>query len=102
VPANRTPEGKFPKGISGNPSGRPKLIQEFHKALTEQHYPRALAALLECLNDEDGRVRVAAVREVFDRLFGKPKQTITGEDGQPVAVAVDMAAMLERLAGNDK
>jgi hypothetical protein len=94
----RDEKGRLLPGVSGNPGGRPKLVAEFQKALREQHYERALAALLDCLDDSDGRVRIAAVREVFDRLFGKPKQPITGEEGAP-PVSVDLASLLERLAG---
>lgn len=94
-PAKRDSAGRFGPGNQANPSGRPKKIREFHKWLSEQAYPKAQAALLACLDDEDGRVRVAALREVFDRMFGKPKQPITGDDGKPL---VDIAPLLERLA----
>lgn len=91
----------FEKGTSGNPGGRPKLLPEFKRALEQKHYPRALEVLRDCLDDEDGRVRIVAVREVFDRLFGKPKQPITGDADEPIAVNVDIATMLARLAGDD-
>lgn len=86
----------FPKGVSGNPSGRPKLIVEFQKALLEKHYQKAIDALDKCLDDEDGRVRMAAIREVFDRLLGKVTQPVSGPDGAPL-VSVDLASALQRL-----
>jgi hypothetical protein len=96
-PRRRGPGRPFVKGQpSPNPGGRPKLVAAFQRALRERHYEKALEALLECLDDEDGRVRVAAVREVFDRMFGKPKQPLTGDVNEPIAV--DLTAMLERLA----
>lgn len=91
------PRGRpFEKGKSPNPGGRPKLIVAFRKALEERHYEAALDALESALSDEDGKVRIAACREVFDRLFGKASQPITGEDGKPIAF--DLTPILERLA----
>lgn len=95
------PGRPFVKGQpSANPGGRPKLVQEFQKALRERCYDKAIDTLVGCLDDPDGRVRVAALREVFDRMFGKAKVTLAGEDGQPAVVAVDLASALERLAGD--
>lgn len=95
----RKENGQFEKGTTGNPGGRHKLVQEFQQALRDRCYEKAIDTLVSCLDDDDGRVRVAALREVFDRLFGKPKVTIGGEDGQPLAVSVDLTAALARLAG---
>lgn len=95
--ANRTENGKFaPGGGSANPGGRPKLIVEFQKALLERHYQKAIDALDACLDDPDGRVRMAAIREVFDRLLGKVTQPVSGPDGAPL-VNVDLASALQRL-----
>ena len=96
--ANRDENGQFaPGGGSANPGGRPKLVAEFQKALRERHYEKALTALEECLDDDDGRVRVAALREVFDRLFGKATQRIAGDDGGALRVDVDFVDVLKKL-----
>ena len=62
-----TGKGWLP-GQSGNPGGRPKGIA----ALAREHKDKALAVLVEAMDDADGRVRIAAAREVLDRGFGKP------------------------------
>lgn len=83
----RDAQGRLVAGAL-NPGGRPRVIREFQKALQEQAYPKAIAALIGALESTDDRTRLAAAREVFDRLFGKPREsvTVTGEDGGPVAV----------------
>lgn len=94
----RREDGTFEKGgASPNPGGRPKLIVEFRKALEDRHYGLALTALETALCDDDGKVRIAACREVFDRLFGKATQPITGDDGKPLAVSIDLASALQKL-----
>jgi hypothetical protein len=57
----------FPKGVSGNPGGRPKGIA----AKAREHTDKALDVLVEGLVDSDGRIRIAAAKEILDRGYGK-------------------------------
>lgn len=109
----RTPEGRFAKGNPGG-TGRKRMPEDLREMLAAA-CPAAAKRLIEALDAEraivvpgghgqgfvehvpDWDLRVKASGVILDRVYGKPAQTITGEDGQPVAVAVDLAALLERL-----
>lgn len=65
----------FPKGVSGNPSGRPKKIVEVIAQL-EEALPGAATELIKLLKCPNAKVRLAAAREIFDRTVGRPKQTV--------------------------
>lgn len=77
-------------GHSGNPSGRPKLVREYQQWIKENAWDRAKAALLACLADEDGRVRMAAIKEINDRMLGKATQTLASENGEPLSIGLVM------------
>ncbi len=93
-------EGQFKPGQSGNPGGRPKALKEFQEWLRENALEKAQQALLDCLDSKDDKVRMMAVKEVSDRLFGRAPQAITGEDGKPLLPAVgDLIEVVRKLAG---
>ncbi len=74
---------RFPKGVSGNSAGRPRLtkltdalreqIAEQMPGASEQTFAEAIA---KTLIDLAVAGDVAAIREVFDRSEGRPKQAI--------------------------
>ncbi len=74
---------QFPKGVSGNPQGRPKLTK-LTEALREQlaeEMPNApertvAEAIARALIREALTGNVQAAREIADRTEGKPKQAI--------------------------
>lgn len=108
MPENKKPDapsrdesGRIMPGSSGNPGGRPKALREYQKWLAENALEKAQLALLACLVDPDGRVKMMAVKEVADRLFGKAPQAITGEDGKPLMPEIvgGLIETIRKLAG---
>jgi len=84
----RKPRGKpFPKGVSGNPGGRPKQVREL------MEIARALSAegieeLAAIMRDKQlaPAMRMAAIDRILDRGMGKPVQP-TAADLTPVLEA---------------
>ncbi len=81
-PAIRTPSGTFAPGVSGNPTGRPRIpnkIREMAKAYTEQATRVLVDALdatrvvgLAAIEVPDHQVRIMAAQAILDRGWGKP------------------------------
>ncbi len=68
------PRGRpFPKGVSGNPGGRPKTIPEV-KEILKAASPDAARTLVELLNSEKDSIRLAAAQDILDRTQGKAIQ----------------------------
>ena len=64
----------FKKGKSGNPGGRPKVIAEL-RALARAHAPDAIEELARlAIKAKNETARVAAIRELLDRGYGKAAQ----------------------------
>jgi hypothetical protein len=65
----------FQKGISGNPGGRPKKVQDV-AALAKDNSVKAMERLVKLIDSGDDKVALAAANAVLDRAVGKPKQTV--------------------------
>ena len=75
-PQNRTPTGRFPKGASGNPGGRPKGIAAYVREQTKEG--TELVDLMLLVGGKGGHIAWA---EYGRRLFGVP---FAMENGNPV------------------
>jgi hypothetical protein len=73
--ANRTGRGQWQKGQSGNPTGRPKLPAEM-KEMFQAKAPEAFEVLCKHLHANDPKVSVTAAKEILDRAYGRPVQSI--------------------------
>lgn len=77
--AQRDANGRFTKGKSGNPGGRPKAERTVIE-LARQYTEEAIQGLLAIARQGESEAsRVAAWRELLDRAWGKPSQTIDAD-----------------------
>ena len=73
APQNRTSEGHFAPGVSGNPGGRPKGLRDFREALEAADVPeRMVQVLLRGLSHEDAEIALAAYDRAAAYLYGRP------------------------------
>ena len=83
---------KFPKGQSGNPGGRPKVLGEVQE-LARQHAPSAIAELARlALKAKSETARIAAIRELLDRGYGRSRQAL--EVAAPAGDALDLLRLM--------
>src|SRR6267143_3559881 len=79
---------KFPKGKSGNPGGRPKVLGEVQE-LARQYAPAAIVELARlALKARNETARIAAIRELLDRGYGRTRQSVevSAPDGNPLQI----------------
>ena len=72
----------FPKGQSGNPGGRPKVVSQV-KELAREYTAEAIQTLVSIMTNKKSppAARVSAANALLDRGYGKPPQHITGDEG---------------------
>jgi hypothetical protein len=88
---------KFKPGESGNPGGRPKVVAEVQD-LARQHAPAAIVELARlALKAKNETVRVAAIRELLDRGYGRPRQ---GLEITPPPTIDPMKMLLAEIAAS--
>jgi hypothetical protein len=75
--ALRRPNGTFPKGVSGNPNGRPRIVTDLQTA-ARSLAPEALSVLAEIMANKrhPAAARVAAANAILDRGFGRPSTAV--------------------------
>jgi hypothetical protein len=75
----RTASGKFAPGNKGGP-GNPhaKRVAEIRGQLLEAATPARMKKVINALLTQAESGDMAAIKEVFDRLIGKPTQPIEG------------------------
>lgn len=79
--------GRWTKGRSGNPGGRPREVGEL-RALARERTKDALDTLAAIMGSPKAppAARVAAAVAILDRGHGRPVQAIAGGDGGPLVV----------------
>jgi phytoene/squalene synthetase len=73
----RGPGRRWPKGVSGNPGGRPKELREVID-LARAYSADALETLAIIMRDQGAppAARVSAATHILDRAYGKPKEMV--------------------------
>jgi hypothetical protein len=77
------------RGVSGNPSGRPKRVAtlQAHKIIADvktaarELTPQALGTLQEIMEKAPPAARVSAATEILSRGWGRPAQRLEAEAG---------------------
>ena len=90
---------KFRKGQSGNPGGRPKVLGEVQE-LARQYAPKAIVELARlALKAKNETVRIAAIRELLDRGYGRPRQAmeLSVPADNPLQLLLDEIDVRERI-----
>jgi len=95
--SERNANGHWQKGHSGNPGGRPRVVDEVRE-LAMQETPASIRALVAIRDDKraPAQARVAAANSIMDRALGKPVQATMEVHNQ------DIADMMEELNGRTR
>lgn len=73
MPQNRTKTGRFVKGVSGNPGGRPKVPDAFKEMVQSKSIPalESVIAIMEDPSSKPGDVFMCA-KLILEYANGKP------------------------------
>ena len=79
---------------SGRRKGTPNKATAEVKELARLHGPAAIEEAVRIMKtSESDQARLAAAREILDRAYGKPQQTIVGaDDAAPVELRITWGA----------
>jgi hypothetical protein len=72
APIARRPDGTLLPGTALNPGGRPRGAIEEFRARFNPRMSEIADVLLELMRSPNESTRLSAVREILDRLLGKP------------------------------
>lgn len=97
--------GRFAKGVSGNPGGRPKALVEV-KALAQKHTVDAINALAKIVRTgKNEQAIIAAATALLDRAWGKPTQPLSDADGSNLPLLplyVDLVGVIADAARREQ
>lgn len=83
-----------------NPGGRPKMDPEV-KRILEAATPDAARRLVELLQSKDEKVSLAAIDQIFNRVYGRPVQQVDAEVRTTNVQQAHLQILLELQAKRD-
>jgi hypothetical protein len=95
---------KFSKGVSGNPGGRPKVLGDVQE-MARLHAPSVIVELARlALKAKSETARIAAIRELLDRGYGRPRQAMefSAPAGDPLQLMLEEIDALSRKSDRYK
>jgi hypothetical protein len=88
APPKRKLTGRpFPKGVSGNPGGRPKADLEKVRKAARAAGVEAIEKLISLMRTGSDKVAYLAAEAILARGFGRPAQTLEMEGGKMAAMS---------------
>jgi hypothetical protein len=100
VPAvTRGLDGRYAPGCSGNAGGRPRNSIEELRARYLPHLPEFLERLAELTHSPNEATRLAAIKEILDRLLGKPAVVVDAVHAKVDVGALYLQALKKRANG---
>lgn len=93
-----------PKGtrIGGRQKGTPNKATADLKAIAKSMEPEATKRLAKLLRSENEAVALGAVREVYDRAFGKATTTIGNAEGEAFRTVTEIVLRGVRPDADDR
>ena len=85
--------------LSGNPGGRPKVLGELQE-LARQYAPTVIVELVRlALKAKSETARIAAIRELLDRGYGRPRQAmeVSVPADNPLRLLLDEIDAMSRI-----
>jgi hypothetical protein len=103
----RAPNGQFPKGVSGNPGGRPRKLYGLEPVLDEHRSTESVREVLTKLREMALAGEPAAMRLYLDRILGPVRandyeeEPLTAEEQRVIEEIENLPQVVEimRLAG---
>jgi hypothetical protein len=98
----RAPDGKLLAGSVLNPGGRPRAAIEDVREILGQHKEEIVETLLQLMRSNDEAIRLAAVKEGFDRLLGRAPMSVDTTSTKTIEHNIQQLYLRAVIAANQE